>query len=163
MQLRYLHIFTFLVILLIQHSCTKVVVYSRDVKNDAVTRSYRTDVYTAMEQTQRALEALNYKVLLVQEGMDQMKTGWRPTPPDSHYFSLFGRKDYSGNAGVYYQVIVDFVDDGTQVKVSVYTQIKSLVGKLKSSFVIEKKVLAKLDDFLRSPQIEINNVGVTER
>ena len=40
---------------------------------------------------------------------------------------------------------------------------KSDLGKLKSSKVVERKVVKRVDEFMRSPQIVITNVGMQER
>lgn len=143
--------------------CTKVVVYGTDTATDPVTHSYSTNLTTALEQSRKALESLGYSIASVDESRNRITTGWKPTRGDSHYLNLFERRDYGANAGAYYQLIVDVFEDGTKIKIAASTVVKSISGTLKSSNVVEKEALTRIDDYMRSPQIEMTNVGVTER
>ncbi len=144
-------------------SCTKVLTYGATNNTKPLAHSYSSNLETAMHQTTKALESLGYEVLRKDEYRHRITTNWVPTKSDSHYLDLFKRRDYGASAGSYYQVVADIKTDGTRIKVSVSTVIKSISGKLKSSKVVEKKVLTKIDDFMRSPQIVITNVGMSER
>ncbi|MBF0107395.1 MAG: hypothetical protein HQM16_18955 [Deltaproteobacteria bacterium] len=143
--------------------CTKVVTYAKDHRTEAIAHSYSTNIPIAMQQTQVALKSLGYNVQGVDWSTNQITTGWRPVTSDSHYMNLFNRRDYSANSGSYYQLVATCSQESHKVGVSVYTVVKSLTGNLSSSMVVEKKFLGRLDDFMRSPQIEITNVGLTER
>lgn len=143
--------------------CTKVVTYGATSNTDAIARSYAVDMTTAMNETQKAMQSLGYQVLSVDESRSRVTAGWKPTTSDSHYLPLFGRRDFSAATGAYYQLTADFTDDGGKVKVTVATTVQSIAGKLSSSRIEEEKCLNRLDDFLRTPQILMTNVGVQNR
>ncbi len=149
--------------LLSSSACTKVVTYANIVTTEPIEKSYNTSLAVAMEKSQKALESLGYEIVRVEESQNQIVTGWRPTLSNSHYLTLFKRPDYSANAGSYYQIVADISADGNRIKVAVYTNVKSVAGNLTSSKVVENKFFERLGDFLRSPQIDITNVGMTER
>lgn len=143
--------------------CTKVAVYGTDTRTDPVSKIYNSDSYSSGENIQKAIESLGYAVTRAEDTATRFTTAWTSVPPGSHYLNLFNRKDYSASQGSYYQLIIEVTDLSPRMRVSVSTQIKSVSGKLSSAHVIENKVLARIDDFLRSPQIEMTNVGVTNR
>lgn len=143
--------------------CTKVAVYGTDTNTDAVVKIYNADLYSSADRIQKAIESFGYAVTRVDDMATRFTTAWKLVPPDSHYSGYFNRKDFSASQGSYYQLIVEVTDLSPRLRVSVSTQVKSVAGKLTSAHVLEKKVLARIDDFLRSPQIEMTNVGVTNR
>ena len=143
--------------------CTKVVVYGKDERTDAVSKTYKSNLRLSMLQAQKALESLGYEVSRVDNQQHQILTGWAAVLSDSHYKHQFNRRDYSASQGAYYQLQVDIVEYGDAIKVSVHTNVKSLIGDLSTSQVVENKFLKRLSDFMRSPQIQMTNVGVTER
>lgn len=143
--------------------CTKVVTYGATNYTTPVEHRYSADMATVTRQTQRALETLGYEVLSVDESRNRITAGWKPTTSDSHHFLLFDRQDFSAATGSYYQLIADLVQDGSVVRVSLSTAVQSVAGKLSSSKVEENRVLTRLDDYLRSPQILMTNVGVQNR
>lgn len=144
-------------------ACTKVVVYGVDTVTEAVTERYSSNVATAVQKAEEALKSLGYHVLQVDHATGRIKTGWRPVKASSHYLTLFKRREYSASQGAYYQLVVDVREDGPWVAVSVATLVKSVAGRLSSSHVVEKAFLKRFSDFMRSPQIEMTNVGVAER
>lgn len=143
--------------------CTKVAVYGTDTRTDAVSKIYNADLYSSADRIQKAIESLGYATTRADDTATRFTTAWTSVPPDSHYMNLFNRKDFSASQGSYYQLIVEVTDLSPRMRVSVSTQIKSVSGKLTSARVLENKVLARIDNFLRSPQIEMTNVGVTNR
>lgn len=143
--------------------CTKVAVYGTDTNTDAVVKIYNADLYSSADRIQKAIESLGYAVTRADDTVTRFTTAWKLAPPDSHYSSYFNRKDFSASLGAYYQLVVEVTDLSPRLRVSVSTQVKSVAGKLTSANVLEKKILARIDDFLRSPQIEMTNVGVTNR
>lgn len=153
----------FLVALPLCLACTKVVVYGMNTTTKPLTHSYSTNLNTALQEVQEALKTLGYKVQHVNDATFQVKTGWLPVKGHSHYMDLFNRKDYSASSGSYYQLLVDMTSDGNKVNVTVSTTVKSVAGRLSSSQVVERQFLTRLDDLMRSPQIQLTNVGVTER
>lgn len=144
-------------------SCTKVVAYGVDHQTQALTHTYSSNISNAMEQTEAALESLGYKILRVDESRHRITTGWQPVKSHSHYMNLFNRKDFAASDGAYFQLIADIFSDGPGVKVAVSTKVKSIAGRLSSSYVAEKQALGQIDNFMRSPQIEMTNVGVKGR
>lgn len=153
----------FLFLVATAQMCTKVVTYGRSTSTDVVTRSFAVDMTTALNETQKAMTTLGYQVLSVDESRNRVTAGWRPTTSDSHYMDLFGRKDFAAATGAYYQLVADFSDDAGKVKVSLSTTVQSVAGKLSSSKIEEEKFFNKLEDYLRSPQILMTNVGVQGR
>jgi hypothetical protein len=143
--------------------CTKVVAYGSDANTPLVTQSYYSNLQTVREQSEDVLLNLGYEISSVDTSSNRITTGWRPVTSDSHYMVLFKHKDYSAASGAYYQMIIDMTDASPSVRVSVSTTVKSVAGKLSSSEVLENKFLTRLDDQLRSPQIEMTNVGVKNR
>lgn len=143
--------------------CTKVVAYGTTVQTDAVMADYSSSVETTMESAKKALESLGYSVLDEDLLQRRITTGWVPTTSDSHYLPLFKRKDYGASVGGYYQLIIDFTEDASKIRVTAYTKVQSVSGSLSSSHVEEKKLLTRLGNHMRSPQIVITNVGVQER
>ncbi len=152
----------FILLVLSSPACTKVIAYGAVSETKPVTHTYLSNIQTTQKQTQRALVSLGYQIMDTDESRNRILTGWVPTTSDSHYLEYFNRRDYGAGAGSYYQLVADVFQEGNQVKVSVCTTIKSISGKLTSSRVVEKRLLAKLDDFMRSPQIVITNVGMQE-
>ena len=144
-------------------SCTKVVVYGSDTLTEAVAGRFTASKNELFYQCVRALDQMGYNLNEISDERGQIITGWRPTTGDSHYMMLFGHKDFSGNAGAYYQLIVTVEEDGPYATVTVSTKVKSVSGKLTSQHVVEKRVLSKLGDFMRSPQIEVTNVGQKDK
>ncbi|MBU0505788.1 MAG: hypothetical protein ABII18_00820 [bacterium] len=161
--MRYLIIVMLISILLGHVSCTKVIAYGAKNQTKPLTQSYSSNVSIAMTQAEKALESLGYRVLRTDESRNRLTTGWVATTSDSHYLEMFKRADYGGSAGSYYQVVCDVYEKGPKVEVSVSTIVKSISGQLKSSKVVERKVVKRVDEFMRSPQIVITNVGMQER
>ncbi|MBX7147622.1 hypothetical protein K1X76_00930 [bacterium] len=143
--------------------CTKVMVYGKDfnsVSTSAVFRNGRTEI---LEAVQKGLEALKYQVTVVDAEAGSVKSGWKPVEVDSHYFNLFERRDYGGADGAYYKMNVDLIEQGDSTKVVISTTVKSLIGRLESTGNVERRLKEYLEDALRSPNIEMTNVGVKNR
>lgn len=144
-------------------TCTRVIVYAKDYHTDPRKASYSTNQVTIIAALRESLKLFGYEIHLVDEERGKIISGWRPVESDSHYAKLFDRRDYGVSDGAYYQVVIDLIQEGPQVKVMVGTLVKSLAGRLESSGKVERRILDQLADNLRSPQIEMTNVGVTER
>lgn len=143
--------------------CTRVVSYGVDNNTESLTHAYSASVEETLTNAIKALEQLGYQVVTVNYEQNEVVTGWRPTLSDSHYLSLFKRKDFAASDGSYYQVHVKVQPDPAKLQVSVWTTVKSLSGKLASAHVVENTVLQQLDTYMRRPQILMTNVGVEER
>lgn len=144
-------------------ACTKVVTYGKDYNTDAVSHHFSSNADTALDLSQKALENLGYKIENFDRESGQINTGWQPTTSGSHFLRLFKRKDYSGNAGVYYQLVVKVQEQSNGVLVMAHTKIKTIVGPLESSKYLENKFFKRLKTYMRSPQLIMTNVGVEER
>ena len=143
--------------------CTKVIVYGKNY--DAPPKkvrfqSDRASVFSAVEQT---LKNQGYQIVEADESRARFVTGWLAVESDSHYFNLFGRKDYGLTDSTYYRVTVDMIEEGSKVKVLVSTTLKTVVGKLESSGKIEARILTQVGDLVRSREIQMSNVGIEAR
>lgn len=144
-------------------SCTKVMVYATSHTTDPVSKKYAGDPVTVYEKSKKALEGLGYQIVSTDDYQYQITTGWQPVKSDSHYLELFERRDYAASDGSYYQMLVTCVSEGAYTRVDVKTSLQSASGKLSSSKSLEKAFLSRLDDALRSPQIQLTNVGLENR
>ncbi len=144
-------------------TCTKEIVYAKDYFTAPEKIYASTDKITVMAAMKKTLEQLGYEIASNDEENGKMTTGWKAVEVDSHYYDLFGRPDYGSTDGAYYQLLVDLNEEGSRLKVLVATKVKTIVGKLHSSGKVEKRVLKQLEDYLRSPQIEMSNVGVRKK
>ncbi len=149
--------------LLNAQGCTKKIVYSKNFNTQPRKSFYYADKTSVMENTRKLLENLNYSILGYETETGKIVTGWKPVESDSHYLNLFGRKDFGNTDGAYYQLVVDVLPDGPKMKVLVSTTVKTIVGKLETNGIIERRVIEKLDNVMRSPQIEITNVGMEKK
>lgn len=143
--------------------CTKEIVYGKDYYTDPQKAYFQNDKSEVFQAVSKTLELYGYEVYNIDESKGRITSGWRPVEVDSHYFDLFGTKDYGSSDSSYYQLLVDLTEEGTQIKVAVATKVKSIVGRLYSSSKIERQIIHQLEDYLRSPQIEMTNVGVRKK
>lgn len=144
-------------------SCTKVVVRAKEQKTNPVSKQYASDVSSVFTASQQALEHMEFAMQDVDPLQLHLETRWHSTTSDSHYMDLFGRKDFAVNQGAYYKLVVDAEQQGNYVGVTAYTVLKTVAGKLESSQVVEGEFFKHLDDSMRSPQIEVTNVGMTSK
>ena len=143
-------------------ACSKPLVSASAAKEIvAVSRSYAADtndtyyaVRWGLQQTGIPVESEDLK-----EGV--LTTKWMPATSDSHYFPLFDRRDY-GVTDTYYQMELHVIPGGGRTTVRIVSRVKTLVTGLKSSGIVEQKVLAKTADYLRSQEPTITNLGVSE-
>lgn len=154
---------TVLVAMMFFSACTKVVVYGTDNITESRSQRYVSSKSELFHQCLRVLDQMGYNLNEINEDQGMIVTGWRPTDSSSHYLLLFNHKDFSANAGAYYQLMLKVEELGPHASVDVSTKVRSVSGKLSSHHDIEKKVLTKLSDFMRSPQIEISNVGQKDK
>ena len=144
-------------------TCTMVIVHGKDHATQPYKASFQSDRGSILAAAKKSLEDKGFQILTYEETPGKIVTGWRPVAADSHYFNLFGRKDYGVSDGAYYQLFVDLIDEGNQTKVLISTTTKNIVGKLESSGKIEKAVISDMEVLLQSPQIEMTNVGVSKK
>lgn len=158
----------FLLLIVVWHfttaqMCTKKIAYAKDYSTSPLKDYFLVDKATAYQAIQKALENQGYEVQSMDQELGKINTGWRPVTSDSHFVKLFNRRDYGVSDGAYYKMNVDVSEENSNVKVLVSTTVKSIVGPLESSGVVERKVLKQVEDSLRSPQIEMTNVGVERK
>lgn len=144
-------------------ACTKVMVYATDHVTEPVTKKYTGEPATVYEKSKKILELMGYQLTAADDYQYQITTGWQPVKSDSHYLELFKRRDYAASDGSYYQMSVACISEGAFTRVDVKTAVKSASGKLSTSKSLEKAFLSRLDDALRSPQIQVTNVSVENR
>lgn len=143
--------------------CTKAIVYGRNYNTNPWKAYFETDNASVVSSLEKAFAKFGYEVVESDSSRGRFLTGWRPVEADSHYFNMFERRDYGISDGAYYQMQVDLSQESEQVKVVISTTVKSISGPLESSGKVEKRLLTQLQDFLRSPQIEMTNVGIENR
>lgn len=141
--------------------CTKKMVYSKDYNASPWSARFQEDRANVMDAAEKALKQFGYEILTKDD--QRLVTGWRPVEGDSHYAKLFDRRDYGVSDGAYYQMTIDVMEEGSRMKVLVGTVVKSIAGPLESSGKVEKRILNQMQDTLRSPQIEMSNVGVEKK
>ena len=144
-------------------TCTKEIVYGKDYYTQPKTARFSNDQATVMAAVQKTLEQFGYQIHNIDESKWRLTTGWRPVEGDSHYYNLFGHRDYGISDGAYYRLTVDLAQEGSQIKVAVGTTIKTVVGKLETSGKLERRIIDQLETYLRPPQIEMTNVGVRKK
>ena len=143
--------------------CTKVMVYGKDYNSAPVSGVYRNGRTEILQAVQKGLEIQKYEVATVDTDAGSIKSGWKPVETDSHYFDLFGRKDYGATDGAYYRMNVDLIEQGDSTKVIISTTVKSILGRLETTGKVEKRLKDYLENALRSPNIEMTNVGVKNK
>ena len=143
--------------------CTKDIVYGRDFYTNSVHETFSNDKASVMASVQKTLDKMGYAVNVVDESKGEVITGWRPVEAESHYVKLFERRDYGAADGSYYQLTVDLSDVGSKIKVAVGTKVKTIVGKLETTGRVENRFLDQLRNDLRSPNVELTNVGVKNK
>lgn len=143
--------------------CTKKMVYSKDYYTNPWKAHFDADQASVFKTVEKTLNRFGYELTVKDEVKGSFVAGWRPVEADSHYVNLFDRRDYGVSDGAYYQLTVDLSQEGSRVKVLVATTVKSIVGPLLSSGKVEKRILLQLQDYLRSPQVEMTNVGVEKK
>lgn len=153
----------FLWLATINATCTKEIVFAKDYFTQPEKAYVATDKATAMEALKKTLTKLGYEIASTDEENGKITSGWKPVESDSHYYNLFGSKDFGSSDGAYYQLLVDINEEGSQMKVLVATKVKTVVGRLVSNKIVEKRVLKQMEDFLRPIQIEMSNVGVRRK
>lgn len=144
-------------------TCTKELVFAKDHLTPPEKIYVKTDKNSAMEALKKTLAKLGYEIISADEERGKIVTGWRPVESSSHYFNLFGSKDFGSSDGAYYQLLADINEEGSQMKLLVATKVKTIVGKLETNKVVERRVLKQVEDYLRPPLIEMSNVGVRNK
>lgn len=143
-------------------ACSHVVVRGTEQQLTPFSKVFKGSRETVWGAAKQALTDEGYKILEDRPAEGILETGWIPAKAASHYVDLFGRRDYA-TVGAYYKlyVLVSPEDDGQEVAVRGIAN--STISNLKSSGAEEEKILRRIANLLRSPSIEITNVGITEQ
>jgi uncharacterized lipoprotein len=116
------------------------------------------DIYYAVRW---ALKERGYAVAEENLAEGIITTTWIPVKSDSHYMPFFGRRDY-GVTSSYYQLKVYVVSEGARTRIKVSSSLKTLVSRMESTGIEERKVLASIGDYLRKGAPDLTNLGVNE-
>ncbi len=143
-------------------ACNKPILYGRNKEMEPITRTFSASPQEAFKAAKETLVDLGYKIDKEDKSEESLQTTWQSTKAASHYIDLFDRRDY-GTIGAYYKVHVHVDEKDSKAEVQVSTETKSvIVGRLRSAYSEEKKVLNKMADLLRHDDFEMTNVGVSE-
>lgn len=144
-------------------SCAKPMLDAKTHQMPNVSRDFKTDANQAYYAVRWALKTNGYAIANedLQNGI--ITSGWLDSPVDAFYTTPFGHRDYGAN-GAYYQLVINIVpQDGGMTKVEITSRVKSIVSHLQSSGKVEKKILKKISDYLRTSDINVTNIGMEEK
>jgi len=116
------------------------------------------DIYYALRW---ALRAYGYPIAEEDLQNGVIKTRYVPVKAHSHLLDTFGSPDYGIN-GAYHQLEVRLVPQNGKTEVQIGSRIQSVVANLKSSGREERLILEKVSHYLRSPNVQVTNLGVQE-
>lgn len=144
-------------------SCTKDLVYSKDYVTKPYVDHFKSGPETVGIALSKVLQSEGFSIAEGADNTKQIVTGWKPTEVDSHYFNLFNRRDYGTSDGAYYQVIANITPETGGSQVELTTKVKTIVGRMDSSGVVERQTFKKLADAIRPSTFEMTNVGIKTR
>ena len=142
-------------------ACNRKIIYSKDRAMEPISKLFNTSLDEAYKTSKEAILRLGYRIDREDEPQKSFRTVWLSTKADSHYVDLFDRRDY-GTVGAYYRLQVKVTEKQGQADVEIEAPVRSIIGRMKSSHIEEKKVLKKMADLLRKEDFEMTNVGVEE-
>lgn len=146
---------------LLLSSCAHPVAEGKDKIVSTLSQNFDADANTAYSAIRWALKTSGYAINSedLQNGI--ITSGWLAGKADSFYVAPFGHKDYGVN-GAYYRLEFTIIPEGGETKIEISSRVKSVLAHLKSSEIEEKKILKKIGDYLRNPEIRVTNVGIEE-
>lgn len=144
-------------------SCTKIYRVAKPTPPQLFKKKFAAnpnDIYYALRW---ALKANHYPIAEEDFQNGILKTRYVPVRVYSHYIDIFGRRDY-GVSGAYHQLEVRLTPQGGggHTEVQIGSRIQGVVSNLKSNGREEKMILGKIADYLRSPNVQVTNLGVQE-
>lgn len=140
--------------------CGKPRLFGKEMEIHPITQTFPVDAKMAFKATKEALAFYGYDIQKEDENTSSLETHWQPATSDSHYVIVFNRPDY-GTVGAYHKLVAKITSKGTnESQVEIYSQAQSIISNLVSSGIEEHKVLTKVADFTRKPNIEVTNVGL---
>lgn len=143
-------------------ACTTALIDGKVTAFEGVSKVFDCDANKAYYAVRWAIQQEGYPVASENLVDGVLETDWIPTKSDSHYIAPFGRRDYGANAA-YHQVVVNISPvNGGKTKVEVITKINAVFAHGKTSLVQENKVMSRVADYLRNPNITVTNLGLEE-
>lgn len=139
--------------------CVKPLVRAELQTNDPIEQTFNSGPNTVYYAIRWALADRGYPVGFEDLPGGVIQTAWVPVKSDSHYIKPFGTEDY-GTVGAYHQLEVHVIPAGSETKLSVVSKMKSIVQGLHSNGREERAVLEQVQNFLRSRDVEVTNLGV---
>jgi len=146
-------------VLFLLSSCAKPMVVAKPKALKMQSRTFLhepNDVYQAL---QWAMKTNGYPVDVDDKQSGYVTSRWVPTKSDSHYMSVFGRKDYGAN-GAYYRLEINIAPEGGETRVEITSNIQAVVTDMHSSGREEKMILDKISDYFREAGTQVTNVGL---
>jgi len=140
-------------------SCGKPRLFGKEMESTPITKSFPIDSKDAMAAAKEALAYRGYNIQKIDEAQGLIETHWQPTTSDSHYVIVFNRQD-RGTVGAYHKLVLKITPSGNASRVEIYSLAKSFISNLRSTGVEENKILTKIADFTRKPDIDVTNVGI---
>jgi hypothetical protein len=143
-------------------ACTKpMVTAGAATEVAAFSRTYAASANDTYYAIRWALQEVGIPVASEDLKGGTITTKWMPATSDSHFLYVFERRDY-GVTTTYFQLDLRLTSDGGRTTVKVASRVKTIASGIHSSGLIEEKVLAKADDFLRTNAPEITNLGASK-
>ena len=142
-------------------ACTKAYVNSKTVEPRIYKHTFATNPNEIYYALRWALKTYGYPIAEEDLQNGVIKTRYVPVTPTSHYIAIFKRQDYGAN-GAYHQLEVRLVPHDGKTEVQIGSRMQTIVTHLQSSGREEQMILEKVADYLRSPNVQLTNLGVQE-
>ncbi len=145
-------------------ACSKPMAEAKERSLVKVARTFNTDANEAYYAVRWALKTSGYSITNEDLQNGVVMSSWLPSKVDSFYVDPWGGHPDFGADGAYYRLEVKIVptDDSGKTRVEVISHVKSLIAHLHSSQIYEKKILSKVSDYLRNPDLRVTNIGAEE-
>lgn len=142
-------------------SCTKTVATAKPMALPAYKQTFAAtpnEIYYALRW---ALKAYDYPIAEEDLNNGIIKSRYVPVKATSHYVDLFGHQDF-GVSGAYHQLEVKLVPKNGHTEVQIDSRVQAVVKNIKSTGQEEELILTKVEDYLRSANTSVTNLGVQE-
>lgn len=116
------------------------------------------DLYYALRW---ALTANDYPIAVEDFQNGVITSRYVAVSASSHYLDVFGRRDF-GVTNSYHQLEVRLTPKGEKTIVTLHSRIQGVAQPLRSTGEEEKKILAKIGDYLRKNTVQITNLGAVK-
>lgn len=158
-----LNIIVALLSLFIVQACSHPIMDAKESTTAIVSKNFETDANQAYYAVRWALKTSGYSITNEDLQNGTVTSSWLTTKVDSHFIAPFDRPDYGVN-GAYYRLEIKIAPEtGTNLtRVEITSRVKSMIPRLRSSETEEKRILSKISDYLRRPDIRVTNLGIEE-